>query len=475
MPGESRSSHDRATGMRTPRPRKRGALGNASLRTNDELVAEALRAPLIVALGLLFVMFAVAPRSAQAAQLKWGSVRTIREVSPPGDGNSTPLQVEVGTRGRVLITWTGGGPGASGLEAALGSTDGRFGRAVELSADANVGGNTTSAVSSAVSGSGDAFVLWQQLPARRGMLAIARRGHAFRRPVRLAELAGATLWDLVAGRHGPVIVEWVARHRMYAGTLSASGRLSQVRTLAGGAIGQQSVAVDDRGDIGVMWANANANPPTFLTLCPAVGTCTTDTVPVDPMFGTVALLPGGSALVAGAVSTFGEGVTVSRCVLLAPCGAPQLLTRQGASPNIVVDQNGRATVTWEDDQSGDGFLSSAVLASGGTQFSSATKVRVRVGGVLVSVAANDAGDVLAGWQPDVPPSAPPPPMITSFAGPGQRLHSITRVSAGRPSYRVIGVSDPSVGLDDKGNAILAWSSASPNTTVINVLVGRKRR
>jgi hypothetical protein len=147
----------------------------------------------------------------------------------------------------------------------------------------------------------------------------------------------------------------------------------------------------------------------------------------------------------------------------------------GSFPTVVVDAAGRATVTWEDDQSGDGFLSSAVLATHGERFSSVTKARARVGGVLASVACNDVGDVLAGWQPSVAPSVPPAPMITSFAGPGQRLQSITRVSAGRPSYRVTEVSDPAVGLDDKGNAILVWSSAGLSTTVINVAVGRQHR
>jgi hypothetical protein len=433
------------------------------------------RAALIVSLAFLAAPPVIARGSASVPRLIWGRVRTIREVSPPGGGNSTPVQLSVGEAGRVLVTWTGAGPDASGVEALLGSTHGRFARAVELSADANLGGNTTTPVSSAVDASSNAFVLWQQLPAGRGMVAIARRGHSFGRPVRLAALAGAKLWDLVAARSGPVIVEWVARGRMYAGSLGVGGRLSGVRTLASGSIGQQSVAVDDHGDIAVVWADANGNPPTSLTQCPAGGTCTTKTVPVNPMFATVALLPSGSALVAGAVSMFGEGVTVSHCTTIQPCGRPQVLARTGLFPRIVVDAAGRSTVTWEDDESGDGFLSSAVLAPGQLRFSAVTKARARIGGVLASVAVNAAGAVLAGWQPSVPASVPPPPMITSFAGPGQRLRSVTRVSAGRPAQTISETSDPQVGLDQKGNGIIVWSSASINTTVINVVVARERR
>jgi len=372
------------------------------------------------------------------------------------------------------VTWTGGGANASDLQASLGTTHGKFGRAVRLSDDALY------AVSSAVSLSGDAFVLWQQLPARRLMMSIAPVGHKFGRPMWLKRLSGAKLWALLAPRAGPVIVEWVKpagdlrRMVMYAARVDRGGRLAGIRRLAAGAIGQQRVSVDRRGDLAVMWSNANGNPPTYLTLCPVARRCRTERVAVNPMFGTIALLAHGTALVAGPVSVFGDGVSVSACPLVGPCRRPQILSRSGLFPEIVVGGASRATVAWEDEASGDGFLSSTVLDPGAKRFSTVTKVRARVGGTLFSLIANDLGAVLAGWQPDLPASSPPSPMITSFAGPDQRLRTITPVPYGQTTQPITATSDPSVGIDQHGNAVMAWSSAGLTSTVVDIAIGHPR-
>jgi hypothetical protein len=278
----------------------------------------------------------------------------------------------------------------------------------------------------------------------------------------------------VASRHGPVVVEWVKHGQMLAGTVDPDGIPTEVRRIASGAIGDQVLAIDDRGDLAALWGPGLGDQLTSLTRCPAGSGCRTHRAPVEPTFGSVALLPNGTVLVAGSKHPSGDGIAVSECVPSEPCSAPHLLARTGLFPDFVVDDRGRATLAWQDDQSSDGFLSSAVLPPGATRFSAVTKVRVRIGGVLASIAANAAGDVLAGWQPDVPTSVPPPPMIASFAPPSGRLRTFSRVSAGNPSQPVLATSDPVVGLGPTRDAILVWSSAALKRTVIDVALGRPR-
>jgi hypothetical protein len=332
------------------------------------------------------------------------------------------------------------------------------------------------AVPSAVDRAGNAFVLWQQVRSGRLMVSIAPAGRSFAQPVNLAPLAGAKLWDLVASRAGPVIVEWVKRHPgskrmgLYAATIGVDGHLAGMRLLASGVVGQQSVATDDRGDLAVMWADANDNPPTFLTLCPVGHDCRTERVPVNPMFGTVALLPTGTALVAGAVNILGDGVTVATCRTSVPCRKAQVLAHTGLFPQIVVDGAGRATAAWQDEQTGDAFLSSAVLPPGAERFEPVTKAHVRVGGLVFALATDAAGSVLAGWLPDRPIGVPT--VITSFAGPGKRLRSTASLSVRHPGHVVTDMSDPSTGFDQHGNAVMAWSSAGFAATVVNVVLGQ---
>ena len=405
---------------------------------------------------------------ADAAQLVWGPVHAVRYVDP-ANGNATPVQSAVGPTGRALIVSTGGGPDQSNIEAVLATTGGRLDPVQVLATDANLGGSDYEPVKPVVDAAGNSFVLWKQLRSRRLMLAVARHGHRFAPGHALNGLTGALAWELAGSRAGPVTIEWVTGHggvdRLFAARVGPDGRLAGTREIASGAVGQQSVATNDRGDLAVMWAPANTGSSTNFTFCPVGGRCRTEGVPVVPMFAAVALAPNGSVLVAGAVSKFGDGIQVSRCALGAACAAPQVLSRTGLFPTIVVDALGRATVTWEDEQSSDGYLSSAVLDAGSEQFSSPAHVRVRIGGVLAWTAGNAPGAVIAAWQPDAPPSSP---MVTAFAAPGQRLRAATRVSAGRPRQRVIETSDPAVGIDDHGNAILSWSAASLTGVTIDV-------
>jgi hypothetical protein len=304
------------------------------------------------------------------------------------------------------------------------------------------------------------------------MLSIAPAGRGFRRPIAIPKTAGASMWNLVASRHGPAVVEWVKRGQMLAATLGPDGIPAQARRIASGMIGDQVLAIDDRGDLAALWGPGLGDQLTSLTRCPDGAGCRTQRAPVEPTSGSVALLPNGTVLVAGSQNPSATGIAVSECVPSAPCTAPRVLARTGQFPNFVVDDRGRATLAWEDNESSDGFLSSAVLPPGATRFSAVTKVRSRIGGVLASVATNAVGDVLAGWQPDVPASVPPPPMIASFAPPSRRLRTYSRVSAGNPSQPVVATSDPVVGLGPTGNAILVWSSAAMSRTVIDVALGR---
>jgi hypothetical protein len=396
----------------------------------------------------------------------------IRELGPSGGGNTNPVQVAVGNTGRALITVTNVGGG--GIEAALGSVTGHFARMAWISRDATLGGYNPTVVSSAIDGRGRALVLWQRAPAGRLMLSIAPAGRGFRRAVAIPGASGASMWQLVAPRDGPAVVEWVSHGRMLGGTVGQMGILTEVRTITTGVIGNQVLATDDRGDLAVLWGSSVLGQLTWLTRCSAAGACRTQRAPVEPQFGAAAVLPDGTALVAGSQNSSGDGIAVSDCALAQPCSSPQLLARTGEFPTFVVDNRGRATLAWQDDESSDGFLSSAVLPPGAHRFSAVTKVRTRIGGVLASVAVNAAGDVVAGWQPAVAASVPPPPMIASFAAPNGRLRTFSRVSAGNPSQPVLATSDPAVGVGPTGNAILVWSSAALSRTVIDVALARSR-
>jgi hypothetical protein len=430
-------------------------------------------AAVIAAIGFLLVV-AVPGALARRATSGWRQPLVIGELGPSGGGNTNPVQLAVGSAGRALITVTNVGADGDGIQAVLGSVTGHFARMVWVARDATLGGYNPTVVSSAIDGRGRALVLWQQAPGRRLMLSVAPAGRRLQGPVAIPKSAGASMWNLVASRHGPVVVEWVNDGRMLAGRVGKGGVLTGVRTIASGVIGNQVLAIDDHGDLAALWGPSVLGQLTWLTTCPVVGGCSTQRAPVQPQFGGVALLPDGTALVAGSQSPSGDGIAVSQCLPSERCSAPHVLARTGQFPDFVVDDRGRATLAWQDDQSSDGFLSSAVLPPGAARFSAVTKVRARVGGLLASIAANAEGDVLAGWQPAVRPSVPPPPMEASFAPPSGRLRTFTRVSAGHPSQPVAATSDPAVGLGPTGDAILVWSSAGRSRTLIDVALGRPR-
>jgi hypothetical protein len=422
--------------------------------------------PAVAALAAL--CFSPASGRAATAGFVWTRTLSIREQAPPPRGNTSYVDVRVGGGGRALITWSGNAEG--GLEAALGTTRDGFGRAVLLARAASL------AARPVIDASGTVLVPWEQLTTGRLMLSIAPAGRGFERPVSLAVPAHPLLWNMTGSRAGPVMLEWVKRTAgtpehdvMYAATVAADGSLSAPRELASGRIRGQRVATDDRGDIAVIWSLPYSTPVTYLTLCLAAGPCHTEAVRVSPPFGTVALLPNGTALVAGSRDLFGGGVSVALCPMSGPCERPEVLTRTGAFPHIAVDPAGRATLAWQDDQTRGGFLNSAALSPGSTRFFAARKVRSRIGGLDFSLAVNGAGAVLAGWAAADP--AARFPILTSFAAPRRRLTAAVPVPGSRHGRAVVYWSDPSVGIDDSGNAVVAWSTGGFGRTTVHVALG----
>jgi hypothetical protein len=208
-------------------------------------------AALIAALGFLFGVAAPSV-SARGVRSSWRRPLAIRELGPSGGGNTNPVQLAVGNAGRVLITVTNVGGDGDGIEAVLGSASGHFARIVWIARDATLGGDNPTVVSSAIDGRGSALVLWQQAPAGRLMLSIAPAGRGFGRPVAIPGTAGASMWELVASRHGPVVVEWVKHGQMLAGTVGPDGIPAEVRRIASGVIGDQVLAIDDRGELAAL-------------------------------------------------------------------------------------------------------------------------------------------------------------------------------------------------------------------------------
>ncbi|WP_239133743.1 hypothetical protein [Rugosimonospora africana] len=131
-------------------------------------------------------------------------------------------------------------------------------------------------------------------------------------------------------------------------------------------------------------------------------------------------------------------------------------------PDVAVSASGDATVVWDEDTDGNGFynigLTRLAKANGAVTLSRRSANTVADGQQEhPAIAANFNGGFTVAWESDH--TGTPGVWARSFAANGTGSSAEVQVSSGT------GAANPSVGVDDQGDAVVGWSVAGTDPAV----------
>jgi len=256
--------------------------------------------------------------------------------------------------------------------------------------------------------------------------------------------------------------------------LSAAGVLGPVRNISppGERGGEQaSVAVDNDGDAVIAWSGFDAGPlfevrtlsaggvlgPVQTLGFPANNTLIeTPAVAVDRDGDAVIVFKGdGGTTSRIQARTLSAGGVLGPTLNLSPPG------QGGTEGRVAMDPSGDAVFAWVRSDGTNGRIQTAALSAAGALSPVQTVSPVGQFALVPAVAVNPTGDAMIAWVSPVPGMFGPRVRARTRSAAGA-LGPITNIATGF----VNGEAQPSVALDNAGDAIFAWQDATGDNTLI---------
>ncbi len=284
--------------------------------------------------------------------------------------------------------------------------------------------------------------------------------------------------DVAVDNDGDALFVWngtdgSGRTVIQARTLSAAGVLGPVRDISPpGESGEQaSVAVDNDGDAVIAWSGFDAGSVFEVRTLSAAGVLGPVQALGSPALNTQVETPGvavdrdGDALI---VFKGGDGTTsriqaraLSADGVLGPTlnlSPPGQAAEEG---RVAIDPTGDAVFAWVRSDGTNGRIQTMARSADGALSSVQTVSPAGQFALVPAVAVSPTGDAMIAWVSPVPGMFGPRVRARTRSAAGA-LGPITNIATGF----VNGNAQPSVALDNAGDAIFAWQDATGDNTLI---------